>query len=121
MPVETTRYGARIQRPWTEALTLAALRPVPGSPGRTRLNQLAEVVMRKALANGDLHAIEMIGDRIEGRVKLQIDDVKPALDLATGLIAGLVGALVDAKRGPAAEEATPVAATVESMVETKRS
>jgi hypothetical protein len=113
--VKVPRVGGTA-RPWADALRLAALRKTAN--GQTMLNRMAERAVKMAVA-GDTAAMQEIGIRLDGRVNLQADDVKPALDLQSELIHTLVGALVERKRAPS-DDAKTVEAKVEQLVERKR-
>lgn len=101
-------------RPWAEAIALAALRKEPN--GQTRLNRIAEQLVRKAQA-GDMAAIREVGERLDGRVNLQPEDVAQiGASMQQPLINALVAALVDKKR--VGDDTITVDAVVE-MVDNK--
>lgn len=101
-------------RPWADALALAALRKEPN--GQTRLNRIAEQTVRKAIA-GDMSAIREIGERLDGRVNLQPEDVAQiGATMQQPLINALVAALVDKKR---IGDGAKVVDAVAEMVDTK--
>lgn len=101
-------------RPWADAIALAALRKEPN--GQTRLNRIAEQLVRKGMS-GDMSAIREIGERLDGRVNLQPEDVAQiGASMQQPLINALVAALVQKKRPEDAKVIDAVALMVDDKL-----
>jgi hypothetical protein len=85
--------GVANDKPFTDALKIALART--GQDGKRALNRLAEKLIRCALDDGAGWAFSQIADRIEGKVKEQIEIKKDYRDLAEYSDAELTALLRD--------------------------
>lgn len=95
-----TKRGPKIDKPWTDALRLAANRYHDGDKGAIkRLAAIAEKLLLMAL-DGDMDAIKELGNRLDGKphqsvdsrseVNMQVSSTQEAADEFTRLLADRV-------------------------------
>ena len=75
------KRGPKVDKPWSDALRLAALRESDDQDGTTYLHKIAEQCVLAAV-KGDIQAIKEIGDRLDGKAKQESDVTVRNGDLA---------------------------------------